>query len=52
MGKENLNMKMGIALKATISKIKREEKENTISMKAEYYNPNLTQTLLKYPKYI
>lgn len=51
MGKGNLNIKMGISFKEIILRIRKEEKENIISIRVVFYNHNLTQILHKFQKY-
>lgn len=51
MGKENISIKMAIILKEITSKTRKEERENTILIKEEYYNPNSIQILHKFQKY-
>jgi hypothetical protein len=52
MVKVNLNIKMVIIFKEIILKIKKEEKENIILAKEEFYNHNLIPIHHKYPKSI
>lgn len=51
MDRGNLNIKMEISFKEIILKIRKEEKESTISTKVVFYNHNSIQILLKFQKY-
>jgi hypothetical protein len=51
MDKGNLNIKMEISFKEIILKIRKEEKESTISIRVVFYNHNLIQILHKFQKY-
>jgi hypothetical protein len=52
MDKVNSNMIMEIISKGIISKIRREEKENTILIKDGFFNLNSILILHRYLKYI
>jgi hypothetical protein len=52
MDKVNSNMIMGIALKEIILKIRKEEKENIILIKGEFFNLNSILILHRFLKYI
>jgi hypothetical protein len=51
MGWGSTNTKMATFFRAIISKMKREERENTIFMKGEFYSPNSIQDLPKYLRF-
>ena len=51
MALESINTKTATTLKETISKIKKEEKENITFTKDEFWNRNSIQDPLKFPEF-